>query len=192
MCYPVGRVMLDSSTPVPSLPVKHERRSRRVQALVFGLVLALVLFFGYKVFNYYRQIQKGTFDPMSLSFQSTAASQNRLIDIAAAAPGSGQLATLDDPSLGPNDAKLTIVEFADFGCPFSEEESYVVDAIARQYPNDVRIIYRDFPLTDLHPGADMPAEPAAEQPHEARIGFEQNAGGIEHCHRDAQQILQIR
>lgn len=140
-------------------PVRGRGR-RRLGTFLFVLALLLLVFFGYKVFRYYRQIQQGTIDPSSFTFQSTKASQSRLIAIAKAAPGSGELATSDDPSLGPADAKLTIVQFADFGCPFSEQESYVVTAIAKQYPDDVRVIYRDFPLVDIHPGADLAAQAA--------------------------------
>ncbi|MFZ2681613.1 MAG: DsbA family protein [Patescibacteria group bacterium] len=136
---------------------RHPGR-RRLGIVLFILLLCGVSFFGYKVFQYYRKIQLGVIDPLTYSFQSTVASQSRLLAIAQAAPGSGALATADDPSRGPADAKLTIVEFADFGCPFSEQESYVIEAIARQYPEDVRVVYRDFPLTDIHPGADLAAE----------------------------------
>lgn len=151
--------MTEDLQPSPNFETKPVRGGRRrLGTALFVLSLCLVAFFGYRVFNYYRQIKSGVIDPETYSFQTTAASQSRLVAIAEAAPGSGVLATSDDPSIGPTDAKLTIVEFADFGCPYSEQESYVVDAITRQYPNDVRVIYRDFPLTDLHPGADLAAE----------------------------------
>ncbi|MEK7183506.1 MAG: thioredoxin domain-containing protein [Patescibacteria group bacterium] len=151
--------MSEQFEPVATPPVQPVgRTSRRLGTFFFVLALLLMMFFGYKVFTYYRQLQLGTLDVSSLSFQTTAATQNRLVAIAQAAPGSGELATTDDPSVGPADAKLTIVQFADFGCPFSEQESYAVTAIARQYPDDVRIIYRDFPLVDIHPGADLAAQ----------------------------------
>lgn len=138
------------------LPASPGRR--RLGTLLFIVALGLVIFFGYKVFSYYQKIQAGTLDPSTYSFSSTLAAQSHLIDIAKEAPGSGMLATADDPSMGPADAKLTIVQFADFGCPYSAQESYVVRAIAQQYPDDVRIIYRDFPIVELHPGADLAAQ----------------------------------
>lgn len=138
--------------------IEKSPRNRRFGTVLFLIVLALIAFFGYRVFNYYRQIQKGVIDTATYSFQSTAISQARLLAVAKAASGSGELATADDPSLGNLGAPLTIVEFADFGCPYSEQESYVLDAVARKYPDQVRIIYRDFPLIDLHPGADIAAE----------------------------------
>ncbi len=123
---------------------------------ILGVVL-LFLGFSWRVFTFYRQIQSGTVDYSALHFQSTKADLGALQALAAGAPGSGELATEDDPTLGKKTAPVTIVEFADFGCPYSAEESYVVRAIAKQYPEDVRFIYRDFPLPELHPGADIAA-----------------------------------
>jgi protein-disulfide isomerase len=61
------------------------------------------------------------------------------------------------PSLGPEDAPITIVEFSDFQCPFCrrfEQETYrpLLDA----YPGQIRFVYRNLPLTSIHPNA-MPA-----------------------------------
>jgi len=67
----------------------------------------------------------------------------------------------DDPALGAADAPLTIVEFADFECPFSKEESSVVRELAARYPDRVRFIYRDFPLSDIHPRAESAARAGA-------------------------------
>lgn len=151
--------MSEQFAPLPAVakPPSLSRR-RRLGTGLFFLAVLVLMFFGYRVFNYYRQIQQGVIDPDTYSFASTQATQSRLIAIAQAAPGSGELSTPDDPSTGPADAKLTIVQFADFGCPFSEQESYVVTAVARQFPDDVRVVYRDFPLTDIHPGADLAAQ----------------------------------
>ncbi len=125
--------------------------------LVAGFFLVLFFAFAWRVFGYYRRIQLGLIDTASFNFQKTYASARYLDSLAAAAPGSGELATSDDPSLGDSKAKLTIVYFADFGCPYSEQVSHVVRAVAKQFPNDIRFIYRDFPLIELHPGADLAA-----------------------------------
>lgn len=70
----------------------------------------------------------------------------------------------DDPYLGSKDAPVTVVEFSDFQCPFCRR--YWRDIIPRlkeEYVNTgrVRFVYRDFPLTNIHPGAE-PAAIAAE------------------------------
>ena len=61
------------------------------------------------------------------------------------------------PSRGPEDAPITIVEFSDFQCPFCrrfEQDTYqpLLDA----YPGQIRFVYRNLPLTSIHPNA-MPA-----------------------------------
>ena len=59
--------------------------------------------------------------------------------------------------LGSPKAAVTIVEFGDFGCPFTRQESLVMRALATTYGNSIRYIYRDFPLEELHPGAERAA-----------------------------------
>lgn len=146
--YPIS---MDALAPAP-------HRGKKI-VLVIVAVLAIILFFAFawRVFSYYRRIQLGLIDTASFSFEKTYASSRYLGNFAATAPGSGELATNDDPSLGKKDAKLQIVYFADFGCPYSEQVSHVVRAVAEQYPDDVEFIYRDFPLIELHPGADLAA-----------------------------------
>ncbi len=148
---------LEGVVTPPAGPPK--RRRRLVKPIIFIVVLLVGGLFGWRVFNYYRQIENGSLDLSQLSFERTGVTRAQLEALAAAAPGSGELATEDDPSIGPENALLTVVEFADFGCPYSKQESYAVTALAKQYPQ-VRFIYRDFPLTDLHPGADLAAEAA--------------------------------
>lgn len=122
--------------------------------------LAFLLAFSWKVFSYYRGIQKGTLDPSTLSFAASTVSAAQLENVANTAPGSGALATDDDPSFGSPNAPVTIVAFADFGCPHSEEESFILQAMAQSFSDKIRIIYRDFPLPELHPGADIAAQAA--------------------------------
>lgn len=58
------------------------------------------------------------------------------------------------PSLGPADAPITIVEFSDFQCPFCKrfhEETY--QALLESYPGQIRFVYRNLPLTSIHPDA---------------------------------------
>lgn len=67
----------------------------------------------------------------------------------------------DDPALGPADAPITIVEFSDFECPFCQKwNSEVYGKLKEQYPDQVRLVYRDFPLESIHANA-FPAAEAA-------------------------------
>ncbi|HLA78135.1 MAG TPA: thioredoxin domain-containing protein [Vicinamibacteria bacterium] len=58
----------------------------------------------------------------------------------------------DAPSLGPKDAKVTVVEFLDYQCPYCHRVQGVVDEIVGRYAGKVRFVHRDFPL-DMHPQA---------------------------------------
>jgi protein-disulfide isomerase len=68
----------------------------------------------------------------------------------------------DDPALGPEDAPVTIVEFADYSCYYCQLWYQQVFAqLMADYPGQIRFVYRDFPLTQIHPAA-QPAAEAAE------------------------------
>jgi protein-disulfide isomerase len=58
------------------------------------------------------------------------------------------------PVRGNKDAKVTIVNFDDFQCPFcSRMHSQLTQDVLKLYGDRVRIIYKDFPLTEIHPWA---------------------------------------
>jgi protein-disulfide isomerase len=64
------------------------------------------------------------------------------------------------PARGPANARVTIVEFSDFQCPFCGRlEPILVQTLAK-YPTQVRLVYRNYPLTTLHPDAQRAAEAA--------------------------------
>ena len=70
------------------------------------------------------------------------------------------LNTGDSPSKGPADAKVTIVEFSDYQCPFCSQAEPLIDQVMAAYPKDVKRVYKQFPLTSIHPNA-LPASKAA-------------------------------
>jgi protein-disulfide isomerase len=67
---------------------------------------------------------------------------------------------------GDENAPITIVEFSDFQCPFCKKAHPIVKELLSKYPGKVRLAYRDFPLSEIHPAALIAAEAsrcAAEQ-----------------------------
>ena len=67
---------------------------------------------------------------------------------------------------GNANAKITLVEYSDFECPFCASFHPTVKQLLADYPNDIRLVYRHFPLRQLHPNAQKAAEAsecAAEQ-----------------------------
>lgn len=75
-------------------------------------------------------------------------------------PPSGPVKPVDDSDhvLGPKDAKVTVIEYSDFECPFCQRFYPTVKEIIKSYPKDVRFVYRHFPLTSIHPNAQKAAE----------------------------------
>jgi protein-disulfide isomerase len=52
-----------------------------------------------------------------------------------------------DERIGPAHAPVTIVEFADFQCPYCRKAALDLRAVQAQYPNQVAIVFRNFPLS---------------------------------------------
>ena len=62
-------------------------------------------------------------------------------------------------SFGPADAKVTVVEFSDFQCPYCSRAATVVDQVKEKYGTRVRFVFRQFPLP-MHENARGAAEAA--------------------------------
>jgi len=60
----------------------------------------------------------------------------------------------NQPSFGPSDAPVTIVEFGDLECPSCRAEAPILRGlIPSAYPGKVRVVFKDFPLESIHPWA---------------------------------------
>ncbi len=64
----------------------------------------------------------------------------------------------NSPSEGASNAKVTIVEFSDFQCPYCVRAYPTVKNILETYKKDVKLYYKQFPLTNIHPFAQKAAE----------------------------------
>ena len=66
--------------------------------------------------------------------------------------------TDEDAVLGPEDAKLTIIEYSDFQCPYCAQTYAVLDELIKNYPDDVRLVFRHLPLSSIHPNANLASQ----------------------------------
>lgn len=67
---------------------------------------------------------------------------------------------------GPANAKVTIIEYSDLECPFCKRFHPTMLQLLQEYPNDVRWVYRQFPIEALHkqaPAESIASECASEQ-----------------------------
>lgn len=77
-----------------------------------------------------------------------------------------------NPSIGPADAPVTIIEFSDFQCPYCKSwYDTVFTRLLADYEGKIRFVYRDIPLTSIHPEAQAAAE-AAECADEQGVYWE--------------------
>jgi len=79
------------------------------------------------------------------------------------AGGKVEVSLDDDAVLGDKNAKVTIVEFSDYQCPFCRKfwtETY--SQLKSEYVDTgkAKIVFRDFPLTQIHPAAQIAGEAA--------------------------------
>jgi len=71
-----------------------------------------------------------------------------------------------DHSQGPATAAVTLVQYGDYECPYTRQSTTIVRAIQQQLGDQLRFIFRNFPLTEIHPHAlhaAFAAEAAAAQ-----------------------------
>lgn len=74
--------------------------------------------------------------------------------------------TADDHIKGGSSAKVILVEYSDFQCPYCKKFWPVVEEVVSSYGNDVAWVYRHLPLTSIHQNAEIAAlasECAGEQ-----------------------------
>ncbi|WP_433211963.1 DsbA family protein [Dactylosporangium sp. CS-047395] len=68
--------------------------------------------------------------------------------------------TADDHTVGPANAPVSLVEYGDFQCPYCGMAHAILQDLMRLRRESVRYTWRHFPLTNVHPYADLAAEVA--------------------------------
>jgi protein-disulfide isomerase len=78
----------------------------------------------------------------------------------------------DQPMRGNPEAKVTIVEYSDFQCPYcSRAYATIENQVLKDYGDKVRLVYKNFPLANIHPWAESGALAAACARKQSAAGF---------------------
>ncbi len=138
-------------------------------SFIFGLVGGMMLLFSIGFFIMLGVYFKGGFPETAAKNSNTnnankvvaGANANTNTNSAPSAPLTTDYAIADtDHVRGNKDAKVTILEWSDFQCPYCEKFHETMVQLMKAYPNDVRWVFKNFPLS-FHPEA-TPAAIAAE------------------------------
>lgn len=65
-----------------------------------------------------------------------------------------------DHAQGPADAPVTLVEYGDYECPHCGHAHTIVKALQKRFGSQLRFVFRNFPLREIHPHAEAAAETA--------------------------------
>ncbi len=158
--------------PAASSPAAPESEIRFRRRHVYTALIPLAFVAGLATgFLFWGRVARGA-APMAAAQPTADAPPTRL-----------SVSTDDDPSIGPADAPITIVEFGDFNCAYCKKwQRETFYPLLAAYPNQIRFVYRDFPVTSQESAtASQAADCAGEQGaywkfHDALLGGEYTLG----------------
>lgn len=131
---------------------------------IFLIIFFILGFFAWKTFGYYDAIRRGESNPFIDSYIGLSLT-NALANTKVTSEDLTRLAATTSPTFGSASSTVTVVEFLDFSCPFSEASYGPLRETLEKYKDRIRVVYRDFPIAEIHPRA-FAAALAARCAHE--------------------------
>lgn len=92
------------------------------------------------------------------------------------------------PFTGPKDARVTIVEFSDFQCPYCAQAVIKLRALLKAYPSQVKLVFKQFPL-DMHSQAALAAAAAVAAHRQGKFWQLHDVMFADRTHLSRQTIL---
>lgn len=146
----------------PDTP-EQTSNNRSLLFWILGLVAAFMIGMGSGYLIWARPLEAQLSSIQQESTQAAAAGQQSAQTQAANAGSQQQVKRYavtvdDDPVRGSNDAPITIIEFSDYECPFCRQwHIEVLPQLEEKYGDQIRLVYRDFPLYGMHANAESAA-----------------------------------
>ncbi len=135
----------------------RKTRRKRLMLILFSvlgfLILLPLVWFGYLTVGYYLRLKSGDIvDPNARRMQASLSSY---VANAKVTPADIERLTPAGlaPELGNRSARVTVIEFADYQCPFCKEQAPIVRRVIAAMGNQVHFLIRDFPVSEIHPDA---------------------------------------
>jgi protein-disulfide isomerase len=92
------------------------------------------------------------------------------------------------PFIGPKDARVTLVEFSDFQCPYCAQAVGKLNAVLKAYPNQVKLVFKEYPL-DMHSQAALAAAAALAAHRQGKFWQLHDAMFADRTHLSRKTIL---
>lgn len=143
-------------TPEPKKTVTITLSRETIVNGVLGLQLVLMVVFGWQLFTLKQQLGNAEVGDVLAKAKVQPSGDAGGQDAAPSGPVDITVTTADHIR-GGKDAKVTIVEYSDFECPFCSRAHPTVMQVLEEYGDDVRVVYRHFPLS-FHPQAQKAGE----------------------------------
>ena len=140
-------------------------RGRIIMAVAGGMLVVVIGFIVVASWSFTKLMRNGDVNTLdSLNFDNQFSSAKKPANSSTPASTTVNAESMTAPSLGSDKAPLRVVEFVDFACPYSKQESTVLRELSVSNPDKVWLQVRNFPTLDggalLHPGAEVAAEAA--------------------------------
>ncbi len=94
------------------------------------------------------------------------------------------------PFVGPKDARVTLVEFSDFQCPYCAQAVVKLNAVLKAYPSQVKLVFKQFPL-DMHSQAALAAAAALAAHRQGKFWQLHDAMFADRTHLSRKTILDM-
>jgi protein-disulfide isomerase len=132
---------------------------RPIVWLLIILILSVLGWMVYVGMLTLRYVQLGKRSPEALRQERYQASISKVFERSATLASDLKRieSTVPQPTLGNPGAKVRIIEFIDYDCPFCKESAPAVRSFMKKHQADAFFILRDLPLVDIHPDAEEPA-----------------------------------